>query len=270
MNVKPKTYVIMGLFSPNDELTNLKEDVSAIKKQVAELLAEVQSLRAAGHPADTQPATPATPEPSPQTSAPADKPSDAIPADKPADPADKPADNATAAEEKPDNTEAVMKSLAEMKGSIDGLAEKIDTAVYQEKLIRDLHDELQKMRAGLITDIKRGYALNIISIYERMAQTSARFNPSDEAFDAEAMKKLVDGGVLYVKDMLEDEYSLMAFAPEPGSPYKPKEHKAIRVIDTTEEEKANTVSECIAEGFRDDDSGRIIRPARIVVYRLKQ
>lgn len=260
----------MGLFSPNDELANLKEDVSAIKKQVAALLAEVQSLRAAEHPADAQPSTPATPEPSPQTSAPADKPSDAIPADKPADPADKPADNATAAEEKPDNTEAVMKSLAEMKGSIDGLAEKIDTAVYQEKLIRDLHDELQKMRAGLITDIKRGYALNIISIYERMAQTSARFNPSDEAFDAEAMKKLVDGGVLYVKDMLEDEYSLMAFAPEPGSPYKPKEHKAIRVIDTTEEEKANTVAECIAEGFRDDDSGRIIRPARIVVYRLKQ
>ena len=242
----------MGLFSPNDELTNLKEDVSAIKKQVAELLAEVQSLRAAGHPADTQPATPATPEPSPQTSAPEEKPADAV------------------AEEKPDNTEAVMKSLAEMKGSIDGLAEKIDTAVYQEKLIRDLHDELQKMRAGLITDIKRGYALNIISIYERMAQTSARFNPSDEAFDAEAMKKLVDGGMLYVKDMLEDEYSLTAFAPEPGSPYKPKEHKAIRVIDTTEEEKANTVSECIAEGFRDDDSGRIIRPARIVVYRLKQ
>ena len=260
----------MGLFSPNDELANLKEDVSAIKKQVAALLAEVQSLRAVEHPADAQPSTPAAREPSPQTSAPADKPSDAIPADKPADPADKPADNATAAEEKPDNTEAVMKSLAEMKGSIDGLAEKIDTAVYQEKLIRDLHDELQKMRAGLITDIKRGYALNIISIYERMAQTSARFNPSDEAFDAEAMKKLVDGGVLYVKDMLEDEYSLMAFAPEPGSPYKPKEHKAIRVIDTTEEEKANTVAECIAEGFRDDDSGRIIRPARIVVYRLKQ
>lgn len=64
----------MGLFSPNDELTNLKEDVSAIKKQVAELLAEVQSLRAAGHPADAQPATPATPEPSPQTSVPEEKP----------------------------------------------------------------------------------------------------------------------------------------------------------------------------------------------------
>ena len=44
MNVKPKTYVIMGLFSPNDELTNLKEDVSAIKKQVAELLAAVRKL----------------------------------------------------------------------------------------------------------------------------------------------------------------------------------------------------------------------------------
>lgn len=185
----------MGLFSPNDELTNLKEDVSAIKKQVAELLAEVQSLRAAGHPADTQPATTATPETSPQTSVPEEKPADAVAEEKPAD-------NASAAEEKPDNTEAVMKSLSEMKGSIDGLAEKIDTAVYQEKLIRDLHDELQKMRAGLITDIKRGYALNIISIYERMAQTSARFNPSDEAFDAEAMKKLVDGGMLYVKDML--------------------------------------------------------------------
>lgn len=257
----------MGLFSPNDELTNLKEDVSAIKKQVDELLAEVQLLRAAGQSADAQSATSATPEPSLQTSAPADK-----PVDKPADaaPADKPADNAPATEEKPDNTEAITKSLAEINGSLNGLADKIDTAVYQEKLIRDLHDELQKMRGGLITDIKRGYALNIISIYERMAQTSVRFNPSDEAFDAEAIKKLVDGGMLYVKDMLEDEYSLTAFAPEPGSPYKPKEQKAIRVIDTTEEEKANTVAECIAEGFRDDDSGRIIRPARIVVYRLKQ
>ena len=111
MNVKPKTYVIMGLFSPNDELANLKEDVSAIKKQVAELLAEVQSLRAAGHPADALPATTSTPETSPQTSAPEEKPADAVAEEKPAD-------NASAAEEKPDNTEAVMKSLAEMKGSI--------------------------------------------------------------------------------------------------------------------------------------------------------
>ena len=156
----------------------------------------------------------------------------------------------------------------ELHGKLQELADKIDTAVYQEEIIRDLHHELQQYKKGLIADISKGYVMNIINIYERLSDTCMHLGQS-EATDPASAKKLIENNILYISDLLEDEYSIERFTPLAGDPYKPKEHKAIRTVDTDDAAKANTVAECLSGGFRDEATGRVLRQARIVVYKLK-
>ena len=157
----------------------------------------------------------------------------------------------------------------ELHGKLQELADKIDTAVYQEEIIRDLHHELQQYKKGLIADISKGYVINIINIYERLSDTYMHLGQSEEPTDLAAAKKLIENNILYISDMLEDEYSIERFIPLEGDPYKPKEHKAMRTEDTDDAAKANTVAKCLSGGFRSEATGRVLRQARIVVYKLK-
>jgi len=168
--------------------------------------------------------------------------------------------------------ENIKKDVRELKEGIQKLQElpdKIDAAVYQEEIIRNLHHELQQYKKGLIADISKGYVMNIINIYERLSNTCMHLGQSSEPTDPASAKKLIENNILYISDMLEDEYSIERFMPLAGDPYKPKEHKAIRTVDTDDAAKANTIAECLSGGFRDEATGRVLRQARIVVYKLK-
>ncbi len=158
--------------------------------------------------------------------------------------------------------------LQKLTTELQDLSEKIDTAVYQEGIIRDLHQELQLLKKGLLESIGRGYVMDIINIYERIADTNVRFDPNAEGFDAKSVKRLLENNILYITDLLEDEYSIERFAPASGNEYKPKEQKAVRTIDTDDKAKANTVVECLSAGFRDENTGRILRQSRVVVYKF--
>lgn len=225
----------MGIFDYNNELAAIKEDVRTLKQQVQELL---KVLSPPNDIKDEKPHMEVKPEPS-ETEV------------KPDDKEDKPTENEPA---------------HLLKEELQKLTDKIETAVYQEGIIHDLHQELQQLKKGLIEDICRGYAMDIINIYERLADTNAHLGTAKG--DTENLKRLLENNILYITDLLEDEYSIEMFTPEVGTPYKPKEQKAMRTIDTDDATKANTVAECISVGFRNDTTGRILRQARIVVYKL--
>jgi molecular chaperone GrpE (heat shock protein) len=150
------------------------------------------------------------------------------------------------------------------------LAELIDTAAYQEGIIRDLHEELQRYKKGLLADIAKGYVMDIIRIYEHLADTNAHFAPEAPEFDARHMKQLLSNNLLSISDLLEDQYSIESFTPQPGSPYLPKEHKAMRTIETDDDSLAATVAECLGSGFRYSLDGKLLRQARVVVYKKKE
>jgi DNA repair exonuclease SbcCD ATPase subunit len=79
--------------------------------------------------------------------------------------------------------ENIKKDVRELKEGIQKLQElpdKIDAAVYQEEIIRDLHQELQQYKKGLIADISKGYVMSIINIYERLSDTCMHLGPSSK------------------------------------------------------------------------------------------
>ncbi len=228
----------MGIFNYNEELASIRNDVSTLKKQM-------EGLLAAREPKEEPPQEPHIAEAAtapPQTEEPVTT---------------------------PPPTETSHAKDGQLAEEIRKLAEKIDTAVYQEGIIRDLHHELQQLKKGLLESISRSYAMDIVNIYERICDTNAHFDPSSDTFDATSIKHLLENNILYITDLLEDEYSIDKFEPQPGSDYKPKEQKAILTIDTDNQAESNTVAQCHSAGFRDMTSGRTIRQARVTVYKLK-
>lgn len=173
----------------------------------------------------------------------------------------------TAAQTAPETPAPEPAPVAATASDIAALAEKIDTAAYQEGIIRDLHEELQRYKKGLLSDIAKGYVMDIIRIYEFLADTNAHFDPDAPDFDAHKVKHLLNNNLLSISDLLDDQYSIECYAPEPGSPYLPKEHKAMRTIETTDDSRVATVAECLACGFRYESDGKIVRQARVVVYK---
>lgn len=231
----------MSIFSNDVDLVALKEEMTRIREEVRELKTQNDELRSLIAPAAT-PRAEETPKIEPE-------------------PPIQVAEPQTEASAKGDET--VAKALAE-------LTEKVDNNAYQEKMIRELHEELQNYKRGLLEDLAKSYVMDIIKIYERVADTYAHFDIDSPEFSAQKQKKILENNMLSISDMLEDQYSIETYDAVPGDKYQPKEHKAMRSIDTDDAEKAGTVAESISKGFRNYETGKIIRQARVNVYRLNK
>ena len=172
-----------------------------------------------------------------------------------------------AVEKQPDET--CTDGIKPLMDAIATLSEKVEGAIYQEGIMRDMHEELQRYKKGLLAEIAKGYVMDIVRIYDHLADTNSHFNPESPDFDAVKVKRLLENNLLSISDMLEDQYSVECFTPAPGDAYQPKEHKAMRIIESDDESLASTVAECLGSGFRYADGGKLLRQARVVVYKKK-
>ena len=221
----------MSIFN-SEEMTKLRDDVQTLQKQVEELRNAIGNVGESPGEAQ-QPVAPPSETP-PETC---------------------------------NRQEGTDRTLQELVEKMNVLAERIDTAAYQEKLIRDMHQELVQLKKGLLADLKKDYLMDIINICERMGDTDRHIRPDAPDFDAQKAKLLVTNTYLYIRDHLADEYSVEYFEPAVGDAYDPKCHRAIRVNATDDDAKAGTIAECLAGGFRNTETDRVFRQARVVVFR---
>ena len=193
----------MGLFTNDTELASLKEDVINLKRQVQGILERME--------------TPADAEPMEVGSATAGETEPEQTAESAVETSETPVTPETPAAEKPVETvvpqEAVAscdccKQLEELKAQVAKLAEAVDNAAYQERMVKELHHELQQYKKGFLEDLTKGYLADIIQVYERVADTNSHLNPDDETVDVKALKRLLENNMLFISDLLEDQYSI--------------------------------------------------------------
>ena len=253
----------MSIFGNDQELSNLRKEVQSLRKQVQDLQEKISESK----PEETT-ETVVTPQPVIEEPVKEEPIKEEPIKEEPVK--EEPIKNevvkeVVAPQPVPDNSAGIDA----LKKEIAALAEKIDTAAYQEGIIRDLHEELQDYKKGLIADISKSYVMDIVRIYDRLADTNSHFNPEEEGFNPAQTKRLIENTMLAITDMLEDQYSIESFNPAEGAPYNPKEYKAMQVVETDDEAKASTIMKCLAPGFRNTDTGKLVRQARVVVYKRK-
>jgi molecular chaperone GrpE (heat shock protein) len=244
----------MSIFN-NEEIDRLRDEVRELRQQVRNLHDVLNKTTDApppsgGTPQQEEAAQPVGKDNTPEvsTSTPKPEPSEGSAGELSAD---------------------VAEQLQALTGQLAVLTEKIDTATYQEKIIRDMHQELMQLKKGLIEDLKKDYLTDILNICERMGDTDRHIQPDDPGYDPAKAKQLVTNTYLYIRDHLSDQYSVEYFEPSAGEAYDPKAHRAIHIVETDDDSQAGKVASCLTGGFRNSETGRVLRQARIAVYRKK-
>ncbi len=146
----------------------------------------------------------------------------------------------------------------------------LEDNIYKDKIIKDLHEELQKKNRDFYADIAKPHLKRIIKVHERISNTYKTFNQEKFKGQENAFNLLLnalENDRLMIEDMLNDDYDIEYYEPIVDSIYLPKEHTAIQSISTNIEEKGGKIKECRQGGFKDSNTGKIFKPAVVTVYK---
>lgn len=155
-------------------------------------------------------------------------------------------------------------------------ANKIEGSVkdftYKEEINNRLHDELQKYKNGLRKEFVTPLLKGVIREYDRTMRQYRYYSAeaqTSEYGDAFAnLLKQFEMTAFGLLDLLSD-YDIEPFEPKEGDPFNGKEHKPLELTETDDETKNNTIAECIACGFRDISTDRMMRHAEVKIYKQK-
>jgi molecular chaperone GrpE (heat shock protein) len=160
--------------------------------------------------------------------------------------------------------ETVAASLNTLEGSVQDFSHK-------DKINKELHEELQKYKGGLRMEFVMPLLKSIIREYDRATkQHDFYLQKLQEEQQGELFAKLLKEFNMLSLSLLDllDDYNIAPFSPKTGGDYSSKEHKVLKAIATEDADKDSKIEKCVACGFREIESGRLIRQAEVNIYQL--
>lgn len=252
--------------SANQALEALQQSVETMKiahaEEIQKLYARIEELEAqvATQKTNTEPEP--TPEPQPEvkpepTPAPTPEP---VPTPEPA----------PAVDYAP-QFEALTTLVKELKAENAELKTLIGFRDRLEESVRDMHKELEAYKSGFYEKITKPYLKALLELHTRFADVANHFENVDlstcdvrETYDR--LLGQFKNSVQAIADRVYNDFGIDYFEPEVGQLYDPRQHKAMRVVNTDDQEKHRVIIKVLAGGFKDVDSDKVISTARVETY----
>jgi molecular chaperone GrpE len=143
----------------------------------------------------------------------------------------------------------------------DQLAAFHRRAAHRESVIDYLHEENQRLQAGMSRAILEPVVADLIRLYDQLDREVRRLQA-----DGQEHQLLWSFG----QDVLQilDRCGLESFSAAPGDAFDHERHRPLSVLPCDDEARHNTVAEVITLGFADPATGKIRRPAQARFYRF--
>lgn len=254
--------------SANQALEALQQSVETMKiahaEEIQKLYARIEELEAqvAQQKTNTEPEP--TPEPQPEVK-PEVKPEPA-PAPAPA-PETQPAPAVDYAPQ----FEALTALVKELKAENAELKTLVGFRDRLEESVRDMHKELETYKGGFYEKITKPYLKALLELHTRFADVANHFENVDlstcdvrETYDR--LLGQFKNSVQAIADRVYNDFGIDYFEPEVGQLYDPRQHKAMRVVNTDDQEKHRVIIKVLAGGFKDVDTDKVISTARVETY----
>ncbi len=159
-----------------------------------------------------------------------------------------------------DDGQAIACELAGRLEKIEAqLTEFHRRSAHRESVIDQLHEENQRLRAGMGRTILEPVVTDLIRLHDQLTREVRRLRA--EGQDYQLIWSFADD----VMQILE-RCGLEAFSAEPGDAFEGGRHRALAVVPCADESLHNTVAEVVAIGFAERDTGRIRRPLQARVH----
>lgn len=167
--------------------------------------------------------------------------------------------------------ELLLEQVSQIQQNLQNLSHDFQTKLkYDEskqKIIDQLHGELQEYRNDLIRSLLRPVLIDVIQLADDQRKLLANYKGKDpEDLDSKKLLGLMEDlpdsldEILYRQgvDIFQNEELL----------FDPKCQKALKREDTHEQDKSRTISQRLRPGYRWD--GRLLRPELVGVYVFRE
>lgn len=170
--------------------------------------------------------------------------------------------------------EAINASIKELTAKSDELKTMIGYRDIQDENVKAMHKELEKFRGNFYAKITQPYLMAMLDLHKRFFETYAHFDHLDnsEADMSQLYSNLMEqfkSAVDALENRIYNDFGVEYYLPQEGDDFNPKQHQAFEVVTTGIESYDKKIAKVIYGGFRDIDTQRILRPARIACYKYQ-
>lgn len=167
--------------------------------------------------------------------------------------------------------DALIALIKELKAENAELKVLVGARDRLEESVRDMHKELEVYKSGFYEKLTKPYLKALLELHTRFADVSNHFENVDlstcdvrETYDnlLEQFKNAVQA----IADRVYNDFGIDYFEPEVGDAYDPRQHKAMRVVNTDDPEKHRVIIKVLVGGFKDVDSDKVVSTARVETY----
>jgi molecular chaperone GrpE (heat shock protein) len=136
-------------------------------------------------------------------------------------------------------------------------------AAHREAVIDRLHLENQKLRDEARGSVFDPITADLIRLYGGLRRDAERL--ADAGADP-GIAKLMNS---YAEDveLILDRCGLEPFTATAGDPFRLGEHSVVDTVETSEQDRENTIAVVMTIGFRERVTGQVKRPVRARFYR---
>lgn len=134
-------------------------------------------------------------------------------------------------------------------------------AAAREKVIEDLHEEVQRLRAGERSLVLKPVVVDLQTLRNDLLH-QARTVPGE--MSARQVADLLESFALSVEQALE-RCGSTPVRPEPGTPFSARDHRAVKVVAAGNRDEDSTIADVVADGYHDANLDRVTAPARVTV-----
>lgn len=169
-----------------------------------------------------------------------------------------------------DNLGVIFDNLRELSNKVDQMnqlfIQKIAHTTHEEKIVDQMHAELQKYKQDMYAQLVRPILLDIIEMRDSILRMSASFASKPEGEQNIPLKTFSDYAY-DVQDILEKN-NITIYDSKEGDDFSPIKQKAIKKVTTPVEELHGKIAESLSSGY--DYLGKPISPEKVVVYVYKK
>lgn len=160
----------------------------------------------------------------------------------------------------------ILEALKNMSDQLNGLKllfnKRIAQDKNQEKLIDNMHVELQKYKNDLYASLLKPVLMDIIEVIDSIQKMGKAFELKGEA-EKNAVHILTD----YIDDLqfVLEKYDVETYSSQPGNAYTPVRQRIIKSIPNENSDSNGVIVESIGYGYMYNE--KVLRAEKVIVYK---
>lgn len=169
--------------------------------------------------------------------------------------------------------EAIEMAIKELKEQSEEIKLQVLHREVQEENMKAMHKELEKFRGDFYVKITQPYLMAMLDLHKRFYDTFTHFdklneNEADKGTLYSNLMEEFKSAVMALENRIYNDFGVEYFVPVENEEFDPRAHKPIDVVETNNSGQHRKVASVIYGGFRNIDTGNVLRTARITCYKL--